>query len=74
MKIRNKTIYSEDVEYLKRVAEELDFLGRDYILDARAGTLMQIARPKRKVSKKKRKADARNKRAESAARNNVSGK
>lgn len=70
MKVRNKTIYSEDQEYLKRVAEELDFLGRTYDLNLRAGTLTQIARPKKKVSKKKRKQDARNKRAESAARRN----
>lgn len=70
MKIRNKTTYSEDREYLKRLAEELDFIGRAYRLDLKEGTLTQFALQPRKPkkSKKQRKREARNKRAESAAR------
>lgn len=69
-KIKNKTVHSEDREYLKRLADELEFIGRPFRLDLKAGTLTQFALPPRKPKKKKgkRKKDARNKRAESAAR------
>lgn len=68
-KIKNKTYHSNDRELLKRLAEELDFIGRHYRLDLKAGTLTQFALPPRKPKKRKqRKKEARNKRAESAAR------
>lgn len=68
-KIRNKTIHSEDRGYLQRLADELEFIGREYRLDLREGTLTQYALPqKRKKSKAQKKKEARNKRAESAAR------
>lgn len=68
-KIRNKTIHSEDRGYLQRLADELEFIGREYRLDLRAGTLTQYALPQRSKRKGKRaKKEARNKRAESAAR------
>lgn len=65
-KIKNKTIHSEDREYLKRLAEELDFIGRPYRLDLKAGSLIQFALPPQRKKRKKGKKEARNKRAESA--------
>ena len=68
-KIKNKTVYSEDREYLQRLADELRFIGREYRLDLAAGTLIQYALPQRKhMKKKEREKEARNKRAESAGR------
>lgn len=70
MKIKNKSVYSDDREYLKRLADELSFLGRHYILDLKEGKITQLVYPPRKP-KRKREDDKnpRNKRAESAARN-----
>ena len=68
-KIKNKVHRSEDREYLKTLAEETEFIGREYRLDLRAGTLTVFALPKwHKKSKKKKGKQARNKRAESAGR------
>jgi len=70
-KIRNKTVHSEDREYLQRLADELEFIGREFKLDLKAGTLTQYALPQRKKkSKKEKQKSERNKRAESAARRN----
>jgi hypothetical protein len=70
MKIKNKRIHSDDHEYLKYLAEELEWLGRLYKLDLQEGVLIQYALPPQKPSKKKQDRDKepRNKRAESAAR------
>lgn len=69
-KIKNKTIHSENREYLKFLAEELDFIGRAYRLDLAAGSITQYAIPPRKPKKKHpHSREPRNKRAESAARN-----
>lgn len=70
-KIKNKTIHSEDLDYLKRLAEELEFIGRPYRLDLKRGTLTQFALPPQRKKRKKGKRgkkEARNKRAESAGR------
>lgn len=68
-KIRNRTFHSEDREQLQRLADELEFLGREFKLDLKAGTLIQYALPQRhKKSKKEKQKAERNKRAESAAR------
>jgi hypothetical protein len=70
--IKNKSVYSNDREYLQRLADELDFLGRGrfYELDLKEGRLTQRIYPPRKVKKKVEKERVeRNKRAESAARN-----
>lgn len=68
-KIRNRTIHSDDQEYLKFLAEELDFIGRAYRLDLAAGTITQIARTPSKRQRGPKAAQNRNKRAESAGRN-----
>jgi hypothetical protein len=70
MKIRNKVHRYEDREYLKFLAEELDFMGRHYRLDLKAGTLTVFALPPKRVKKKRedKEKEPRNKRAESAAR------
>lgn len=69
-KIKNKSTYSTDHSYLKRLAEELEFLGRPYKLDLANDRIIQIARRPKKVKKKKgKRGEARNKRAESASRN-----
>lgn len=68
-KARNKSIYSTDEAYLKLLCEELKLLGREYRLDLENGRVIQFALPqKRKKSKADKKKEARNKRAESAAR------
>lgn len=70
-KIKNKSIYSADESYLRFLCDELDFLGRPYELDLKNGRVVQFALPpnrRKRRSKKERKRDARNKRAESAAR------
>ena len=68
-KIRNKIHRSNDPEYLKTLAEETEFIGREFDLDLKAGTLTVLALPRRhKKSKHTKKKAARNKRAESAAR------
>jgi len=69
-KIKNKTVWSDDRDYLKFLAEELDFIGRPYKLDLKAGSITQYALPPQKPKKKDKdsKKEARNKRAESAAR------
>lgn len=70
MKIKNKRIHSEDREYLQKLADELEWIGRLYKLDLKEGVLIQYALPPQKPSKKKdpREKEPRNKRAESAAR------
>jgi hypothetical protein len=73
MKIKNKRIHSNDHEYLQRLADELEWIGRLYKLDLNEGVLIQYALPPQKPSKKKddkdkREREPRNKRAESAAR------
>lgn len=71
MKIKNQRIYSNDPEYLKRLADEIEFIGRPYKLDLKNGVLLVYALPPRKrKAKKEHKKEARNKRAESAARRN----
>lgn len=68
-KIRNKRIYSNDIGYLRFLADELDFIGREYKLDTRAGLLVVFALPqKRKPKKGEREKHERNKRAEKHAR------
>lgn len=69
-KIKNKTIHSDDIDFLRRIADDLEFIGRPYRLDVRHGLIIQFVLPphKRKKSKKEKKSEARNKRAESAAR------
>jgi hypothetical protein len=71
-RIRNKSVYSEDKDYLQRLYEELRFLGREKfaVLDLRAGSLTQLVYPPRKPkkSKKEESKTPRNKHAESAAR------
>lgn len=68
-KIRNKTVYSEDRDYLKYLAEELDFIGREYRLDLNAGTLTQFALPQqsKKVKKERPERDKRNEKFERRA-------
>lgn len=71
-KIRNKTTWLEDREKLQFLADELEFIGRPYKLDLKAGYIIQYALPPNWVKRgkgKKGKKEARNKRAESAARN-----
>jgi len=69
-KIKNKTIYSDDIAWLERLADELDFIGRYYLLDRKGGRLVQFALPPRKPKKKAadKEKTPRNKKAESAAR------
>lgn len=71
-KIKNQRLYSDDPEQLKKWAEEVEFIGRPYHLDYRTGTLTIFAiDPRKRGKKKKREKEARNKRAESAARRNT---
>jgi hypothetical protein len=68
-KIRNKRIYSNDIGYLKFLADELDFIGREYKLDVSQGLLVVYALPPlRKKKKGEREKHERNKRAEKHAR------
>jgi glutamate mutase epsilon subunit len=69
-KIKNKRVHSEDREYLQRLADELEWIGRSYKLDLKEGVLIQYAIPphKRRKTKSEKDKEARNKRAESAAR------
>jgi hypothetical protein len=71
-RIRNQSVYSQDREYLQRLADELDFVGRKpfYELNFSEGRLTQFVYPPRKPKKKKQEDEKapRNKRAESAAR------
>jgi hypothetical protein len=68
-KIRNKRIYSNDIGYLKFLADELDFIGREYKLDVSQGLLVVYALPpQRKKKKGEREKHERNKRAEKHAR------
>lgn len=73
-RIRNKSVYSSDREYLQRLYDELEFLGRARfaVLDLKAGRLTQLVYPPRKPKKSKKEESKapRNKRAESAARHN----
>ena len=71
-KIKNKTIWSNDIAWLERLADELEFIGRPYLLDRKGGRLVQFALPPRRQKKKRGKEEKspRNKRAESAARHN----
>lgn len=69
--IRNQSVYSDDHEYLQRLADELEWLGRGKFVDLnlREGRLTQKIYPPRKPSKKQvKEKEQRNKRAESAAR------
>ncbi len=56
-KIKNKTVYSDDHTYLKYLAEELDFIGREYKLDLKNNSITQfaLAQPKPKPVKVERK-------------------
>lgn len=68
-KIKNKYVYSDDSEYLKMLADELEFAGRHYKLDLANGVLTQYALPPKRESRKpKVDKPVRNKHAESAAR------
>lgn len=51
VKIKNKAIHSDDREFLKRIAEELQMLGRHYRLDLKNGVLIQLALPPRRRKK-----------------------
>lgn len=62
-KIKNKTVYSDDTEYLQRLADELEFIGRSYRLDLKAGELTQFALQPRRQKKSKEKQE-RDKRSE----------
>jgi hypothetical protein len=70
--MKNKSVYSKDREYLKRLADELTFMGRHFILDLKEGKITQLVYPPRKP-KRKRDDDRqpRNKHAESAGRRNA---
>lgn len=70
-RIRNMSVYSDDSAYLQRLADELNWLGRGRWVDLnlKEGRLTQRVYPPRKPSKKQvKEKEARNKRAESAAR------
>lgn len=63
MKIKNHRIYSDDQEWLKRVAEDYDFIGRRYRLEQGQLTVFALqTRPKKRKSDKAK--TQRNKRAE----------
>jgi hypothetical protein len=70
--IKNKSVYSDDKEYLQRLADELNWLGRGRWVDLnlKEGRLTQLVYPPRRQPKKKEEKEkvVRNKRAESAAR------
>lgn len=70
-KTRNKRFYG-DIETLERLAEEIEFIGREFYLDRKNSILTVFALPRRhkKSPKVKEKKEARNKRAESAGRRN----
>lgn len=68
-KHKNKVHRSNDPEVLKRLAEEIEFIGREFELDLSKGILTVFALPrKHKKSKEVKPKTERNKRAESAAR------
>lgn len=67
-KIRNQRFYSEDREWLQNLASEFEWIGREYQLDLKAGTLTVFALPRRHKKSRKSGKPERNKRAESAAR------
>lgn len=73
-RIKNKSVYSTDRDYLQRLYDELEFVGRAKfaVLDLREGRLTQLVYPPRKPKKvrKENEKTPRNKRAESAARHN----
>lgn len=56
-KIKNQKIYSDDLDWLQMLADEQrDFIGREFHLDLKRGTLTIFALPKRhKKSKKEKK-------------------
>lgn len=66
-KIRNQRIWSNDQSYLERLAEEMEFIGRPYKLEAGLFTVFALP-PRRQKKKNEKSKEARNKRAESAAR------
>lgn len=68
-KIKNKSTYSSDREYLLLLAEEFDFLGRPYRLNLKEGSITQITRVQKRLKKTREEKAPRNKRAESAERN-----
>ena len=68
MKVKNKIIYSDDQEFLKRVADELQFLGRPYRLNLAKGEVVQFARVKKRSKAPKSPKKERNKRVESFER------
>ncbi len=72
MKNKNQRIWSDDREFLKRIADEQEnYIGRPYKLDLDAGLITIFALPQ--YHKKKRppkQKQERNKRAESAGRRN----
>lgn len=71
-KIKNKTVWSLDRDKLQFLADELEFIGRPYKLNLKEGYIIQYALPPdwtKRTKGKKGKKEARNKRAESAARN-----
>lgn len=68
-KIKNQRIYSDDHEFLKRLADEMEFIGREYSLQLKDGLLIVFALPQRKKKTKgERDKHERNKRAEKHAR------
>jgi hypothetical protein len=68
-KVKNQRIWSTDREFLTRLAEDFEFIGRPHRLDLKNGCLTVFALPQRKPKKKKQdEKSPRNKRAESAGR------
>lgn len=67
-KVKNQRFWGDEAT-LRRLADEIKFIGRDYELDLKNGVLIVFALPPRhKKSPKEKKKEERNKRAESAAR------
>ena len=56
-KIKNKRHFSKDHEYLKMLAEECDFAGREYDLDLKNDVLIVLALPRRHKKSPKLKED-----------------
>lgn len=56
-KIKNKRHFSKDHEYLKMLAEECEFAGREFELDLSNDTLTVLALPRRHKKSPKPKAE-----------------
>lgn len=67
VKIRNHRIYSDDQEFLLRLADDYEFLGRRYRLERGQLTVFAL-QTRRKRAKKDKDRTERNKRAEKTYR------